>query len=91
MLKVKVSQMESPRSGNPVANQFEIFTDEGVYFQSYSTVIAFKNKEGKIFLDQDSWNYSVTTSKYRNEFLREDTKETKRKIASGEYTLIDLN
>lgn len=38
--KIKVSNMESPRGGT-VANQFEIITDDGRYFQSYSSMIAF--------------------------------------------------
>ena len=79
------------RTGREVANQFEIFTDKGKYFQSYSTVIAFKPFTGKIQLDEDSWDYSVTTSKYRNKFLRETKPETEAKIKSGEYILTDLN
>ncbi len=45
----------------------------------------------QIELDQKYWNYSKTTSKYRNQFLGETTKETQAKINSGEYTLTDLN
>ena len=86
----KVQNMQSP-NGNDVPNQFEIFTDEGVYFQSYSTLIAFKPYGGKVTLDRASWDYSRTTAKYRNLFLRETKKETERKIKSGEYLLADLN
>ena len=67
-----------------VKNQFLINTDEGVYFQSYNTVIAFIDNEGKITLDEDKWDYSVTTSKYRNKFTGLTTQETKKKIESGE-------
>ena len=42
MKTIQVNQMCSPRTGNPVANQFKIYTKKGVYFQSYSTIIAFK-------------------------------------------------
>lgn len=98
----KIENMTSPRSGNEVANQFVIKTDEGEYFQSYNTIIAFipkgvftkyqaENGENKIVLDINSWDYSRTTSKYRNEFLNEDTKETRRKIENGTYLLADLN
>ena len=38
----------------------------------------------------DKWDYSVTTSKYRNIFLNENKKETEKKIKSGEYVLTDL-
>ena len=43
------------------------------------------------YLDKKYWNFSNTTSKYRNKFLNETTKETIAKIKSGEYKLVDLN
>ena len=93
------------RTGRPVANQFIMTDGEGnQYFQSYSTVIAVKPRlyplydstcehpaNSKIKLDKDSWDYSVTTGKDRNEFLGEGIAETRRKIASGEYELVNLN
>tara|TARA_R100000353_G_C6462158_1_gene184184 strand:+ start:571 stop:846 length:276 start_codon:yes stop_codon:yes gene_type:complete len=86
---MKVENMYSP-NGNRVANQF-IITDNGdEYFQSYRSIIA-KRSKGKIYLDDYYWNYSVTTGKYRNEFLGEGIAETRKKIASGEYILTDLN
>ena len=42
-MKIKVKQMTSSRSGNPVANQFIIYTGEGNYFQSYDSVIVANN------------------------------------------------
>ena len=93
-LKVpKVRNMESPRSGSPVANQYIIDMDSMEVFQSYSTIIAVKRygKTPFIVLDADSWDYSVTTGKYRNEFLGERKAETLKKIKSGEYALADLN
>lgn len=83
--------MTSPRTGNPIANQFEIYTDKGVYFQSYRSIIAFKPRNGKTQLDKNYWDYSRTTSKYRNEFLNEYTEETRHKIKEGEYKLTNLN
>jgi len=44
-----------------------------------------------VYLDKYYWNYSKTTSKYRNIFLGENSKEIQDKINSGVYTLIDLN
>jgi len=90
-MTAKVRQMTSNSSGNPVANQFVIYTDEGTYFQSYDSVIAFRDNNRKIILDSYYWNYSRTTSKYRNQFLGEGTANTKAKIESGEYKLEDLN
>ena len=92
-------------NGNKVANQFIITDDNGnVFFQSYKSVIAkipmfkvnsldkFKEFDlQKIELDKKYWNYSNTTGKYRNIFLNETIKDTRKKIKSGEYKLTDLN
>jgi len=86
---MKVENMTSAR-GNTIANQF-IINDKGEeYFQSYESIIA-KKSQGKIYLDEYFWDYSVTTGKYRNEFLGEGIADTRKKIASGEYILTDLN
>lgn len=84
-----VENMKSPKSGNDVVNQYIIWDGGKMFFQSYSSLIAMENENGKIFLDKYYWNYSRTTSKYRNIFLDENTQETRKKIKSGEYTLID--
>lgn len=90
-MKTKVYSMKSP-SGNDVPNQFEIYTDDGAYFQSYRSVIAFKPCGGKIQLDKNYWDYSRTTSKYLNQFLRvSGKKEIEQKIKAGEYELANLN
>lgn len=91
MKKVRVEQMTSPRSGRPIANQFEIYTDKGVYFQSYRSIIAFKPYNGKTQLDEYYWDFSNTTAKYRREFLGEGVDETRHKIKEGEYKLVNLN
>ena len=90
-MTAKVRQMKSNSSGNPVANQFIIYTPEGNYFQSYNSVIAFRGKNNKIILDEYYWDYSHTTGKYRNQFLGESIADTRSKIESGEYKLADLN
>ena len=77
--------------GNYIPNQFEISTPKGLYFQSYCSIIAFRDNTGQIWLDEDSWDYSTTTGKYRNIFLREKRPETERKIANGTYKLVNLN
>lgn len=85
-----ISQKIKVRMPNDIPNQFIIRTDEGTYFQSYSSIIAIKSK-GEVTLDRDRWDYSVTTGKYRNQFLGETKKETQAKIDSGVYKLADLN
>jgi len=87
---MRVENMESS-SGNAITNQFIIYGDDGTYFQSYNTIIAFWPFGGKVQLDADRWDYSVTTGKYRNIFLGEDKRATEKKIKSGEYTLVNLN
>jgi hypothetical protein len=91
--------MRSLSSNKEVANQFIITTDEGEYFQSYDSVIAFKPSGYRgqkipvylIHLDETYWDYSTTTGKYRNAFLGETIEETREKIKSGEYVLTNLN
>lgn len=79
-------------AGNTAANQVEIVTEEFRYFQSYDSIIARKNRQtGEVVLDENYWNYSKTTGKYRNEFLGEGVAETRKKIKDGTYTLGNLN
>ena len=97
-MKLKVENMRSS-SGRSVPNQFVIKKNtEGPYysltFQSYSSAIAkitFNHHGTKTVLDKNYWDYSVTTGKYRNQFLGEGIAETRKKIKSGEYKLADLN
>ena len=88
---MNVQNMLSPRSGKPVANQFIMRDVNGETFQSYGTNIAKRYwHTGTVILDP-AWDYSSTTGKYRNIFLKENKGETQRKIDSGEYELVDLN
>lgn len=90
---MKVKNMTSS-NGNFVANQFIIIDNNATYFQSYNSIIAkIEIIEGskKVFLDEYYYNYSRTTSKYRNLFLGEVTKDIERKIKEKEYILTNLN
>jgi len=92
---IKVKQLRSATSGRDIPNQFIITTEDRKIFQSYDSIIAVKinmgNEEDYIMLDKTYWDYSRTTGKYRNQFLGEDIKTTRKKIKSGEYRLADLN
>ena len=80
---MKVEQFTNDK-GRPVANHFVITDDNGTrYLKSYNSIIV-KIENGKVTLGKH-WDYSVTTSKYRAQFLRETTKETQTKLYSGEY------
>ena len=94
---MKVENMKSNR-GNKVPNQFIITTEtpEGnkvEYLQSYQTIIAKKIYDHlgcdvvETFLDKSAYNYSVTTSKYRNIFLGVSSKD----FRASNYILTDLN
>ena len=83
--------------GKKIANQFIIYDDNNnKYFQSYnSTIVKIENyfdndKLNQVYLDKRFWNYSTTTSKYRNIFLEESRKETEKKIKDGTYILTNL-
>lgn len=87
----RVENFNSPRGGK-VPNQFRIWTREGVYFQSYESVIVYAPyMGGPKVLDEKYWDFSTTTGKYRNMFLGEDKAATEKKIKSGEYILGNLN
>ena len=95
---IKVKQLRSATSGRDIPNQFIITEYETgnkkwvrQIFQSYDAIIAWKYDNGFTVLDKKYWDYSRTTGKYRNQFLGEDIKTTRKKIKSGEYRLADLN
>ena len=96
---IKAKNIISDR-GNPITNQIIITEEKKNYvkkeiFQSYDSIIVVKEymplKTTFVYLDEYYWNYSRTTSKYRNIFLNETTEETKRKIKNGIYKLANLN
>jgi hypothetical protein len=86
---MKVTNLTSNK-GNKIANQFQVQTENAIYFQSYNSMIV-KIENGQTYLDSTFWDYSKTTGKYRNIFLGEDKKETEKKIKSGTYILTNLN
>ena len=66
---MRVYNMESARSGRPVANQFVIVDDNKLVFQSYDSMIVTIDKVTSTITFGQDCNYSATTSKYRNQFL----------------------
>jgi len=82
-------------NGNKVPNQFIIEDDNATYFQSYNSMIVKIEDNGslpdKVYLDETYYNYSRTTSKYRNIFLNMTTKDIDAKIKSGAFILTNLN
>jgi len=70
-----------------VKNQFILKDNKGnQYLQSYDSIIVKRDINNKITLGQN-WDYSTTTGKYRNLYLKETKKETEANIASGVYKI----
>lgn len=63
---MEIKNMTSNR-GNKIANQFKLYYNNYVAFQSYNTLISvYDIKNDTMYTDKDF--YSATTSKYRNLF-----------------------
>lgn len=88
---MRVENMTSPRSGRPVANQFEIYDGRYTYMQSYKTIIAKWDMSKCIIVLDPKHDCSRTTAKYRNQFLGMTSKAVKAAIAKGEIKIKELN
>ena len=65
---MRVTNMTNSR-GRKVANQFVIENGNVYTFQSYNSVIATVDFDNSIITLGGDWNYSTTTSRYRNKFF----------------------
>ena len=94
---MKVTNITNSR-GRKVPNQF-IITDGNVYtFQSYDSVVAVVDFDNSTITIGGNWNYSTTTSRYRNKFFEtlglyemSDTASIREAIKNGEivgYTVV---
>lgn len=70
MENYRVEQMINDR-GNGAMNQFVIYADDKIIFQSYNSIIAVIDKMNKTIELGEDWDYSVTTGKHRNIFFRD--------------------
>lgn len=68
------------------SNQNIIRFENGNLFQSYESLICVKIGS-ELYFTED-WDYSKTTSKYRNKFTQETTQETRSKLESGQHLKI---
>ena len=86
---------EVQNNGNVIPNQFIIYEDNGdITFQSYDSIIC-QIRDGalgyeKVVVFGSNWDYSTTTSKYRNKFLMDNglsilatTKDIKEALERG--------
>lgn len=67
---MKVKNMRS-NNGNKVANQFIITDDNKATFQSYNSEIVTIDYDAKTITVGYDWDYSTTTGKYRNMFMKD--------------------
>ena len=73
--KISVRNLSSPRTGEPVKNQFCINIPlAGItHFQSYDTTCLVYDRECYVLtVYPEAFGYSVTTSKYSRAFLRDE-------------------
>jgi len=71
-------------------NQLYIYSNDGVYFQSYDSVVGYipNDSEQKVRVGSD-WDYSRTTMKYVGQFLGQNTAKTRKDIKNGDIILDD--
>ena len=91
--KISVRNLSSPRTGEPVKNQFCINIPlAGITrFQSYETTCLVYDRDCSVLtVYPEAFGYSVTTSKYSRAFLRDEiglddsTVDNVRKLAKTE-------
>lgn len=82
----KVQNLQSPRSGRDVPNQYDLIHENGIAFQSYGALIAVR-MNGFLYLT-DSHDYSKTTSKYATEWTGFSTMERREGLKSGKFIAI---
>lgn len=89
----RVENIESPRSGRPVANQFKVIMDTAVgrvlLFQSYDTPIAMTvhcRVHNTTYYIATSEKYSVTTSKYQKIFYEKHGKHLMHQYSVSRFS-----
>ena len=94
---IGVEQMTS-RSGNVVPNQAILSDMTGKTFVSYGSKIVYQSKDRasdglplEIIVDENYWDYSRTTGKYRNEFMNMGVQDVRDHIKEGRIQVGNLN
>lgn len=87
---MKITRMDPIGGAVSCQQQFIIEHYGKKYFKSYNTIIAEIDRAGRITLDP-MHDCSMTTKMFRGQFLGLNAKEVKRKIASGEIKIRNLN
>lgn len=89
----RVENIESPRSGRPVANQFKVVFDTAIgrvlLFQSYDTPIAMTvshRVNGVLYYIATDKRYSRTTTKYQKVFYEKYGKYLTHQYSVSNFT-----
>lgn len=69
----KVEQLTNDENRG-ITNQIVLKTDDAIYFQSYDSIVAKYSKDNILTLGCN-WDYSRTTMKHLNRFIREYTRK----------------
>lgn len=87
---IKVKSITN-KHGDPVADQFIIWTPEGRYLQSFGSYIAFvpiSTFIDKVLIKTSCWSNQIYKDIYAiDQFLGEGKIETQKKIDEGDYLL----
>lgn len=87
-----ISHLQTSK-GRPSATQIIIYRPECTVFRSYHSKVALttiENGQRKVYLDQNTWDYSRTTLRYLGQFLGLTVHGIKIRVASGEFILSDV-
>ena len=97
----EITEILTEREYKFLCKKYGVKFEEGIcytksVFQSYNSTIVIILDNGllnckQVILDDYYYNYSKTTSTYRNIFLKENTKRILQKIKRNEYKLMNLN
>tara|TARA_R110002020_G_scaffold53200_1_gene149108 strand:- start:4491 stop:4784 length:294 start_codon:yes stop_codon:yes gene_type:complete len=95
---MKVENMKN-NNNNIVKNQFIITAGNKKYFQSYNRIIVMIEYDiyysdevlEDIYIDPDYYDYSKTTTRYRNIFLGVSNDTFKKNLKENKYTFKSLN
>ena len=82
-----VENAPSRNGMNKAPNQFILYYDNGVVFQSYYSLIGVK-VNGQLYLT-DNHDYSVTTSRFCGLWCGKNTSERREGLENGTITLIE--
>ena len=90
--KVKIEPLRTTRGG-VARNHYVIYTEDGKYLSSYGRIVVYipNDPSEKTALDKNFYDFSKTTSTYRNIFLKIPSPSVRASIDKGMFLLTNLN